>query len=211
MSKEKLEIVVQGTSGVQPIDVRKYIYLYKGEQVMFDADLARLYGVEVRVLKQAVRRNIDRFPSDFMYVVPMKEANELLIHAESQIVMPVSNRFGGADPFAFTEQGVAMLSSVLRSETAVKINIEIIRAFVSLRRMMMENKLQEMQIEELRMRMSQLEMQIENNLEAVNDLSEDVREDIDRIYEAIGELSLRQNSLDEKKKQPIKRIGFDVQ
>lgn len=100
---------------------------------MLDFDLAELYQVETRTLKQAVRRNIERFPSDFMFEITESEYNYLKNSMTSQIV--ISNERGGRRymPFAFTEQGVAMLSSVLRSGTAIQVNIAIMRAFVAMR------------------------------------------------------------------------------
>lgn len=100
---------------------------------MLDFDSAELYQVETRTLKQAVRRNIERFPSDFMFEITESEYNYLKNSMTSQIV--ISNERGGRRymPFAFTEQGVAMLSSVLRSETAIQVNIAIMRAFVAMR------------------------------------------------------------------------------
>lgn len=105
----------------------------RGQRVMLDFDLAELYQVETRTLKQAVRRNIERFPSDFMFEITESEYNYLKNSMTSQIV--ISNERGGRRymPFAFTEQGVAMLSSVLRSETAIQVNIAIMRAFVAMR------------------------------------------------------------------------------
>ena len=115
-----------------PIErIQNQIYLIRKEKVMLDRDLAQLYGVENRALKQAVRRNIARFPEDFMFELTEDEAEHLV----SQFVIPSKSYFGGASPMAFTEQGVAMLSSVLRSERAVKVNIAIMRAFVALRKM----------------------------------------------------------------------------
>ena len=96
---------------------------------MLDFDLALMYTVENRILKQAVRRNINRFPEDFMFVLSENEINQLV----SQFVIPSKSFLGGAQPFAFTEQGIAMLSSVLNSEKAIAINISIIRAFVTMR------------------------------------------------------------------------------
>lgn len=105
----------------------------RGQRVMLDFDSAELYQVETRTLKQAVRRNIERFPSDFMFEITESEYNYLKNSMTSQIV--ISNERGGRRymPFAFTEQGVAMLSSVLRSETAIQVNIAIMRAFVAMR------------------------------------------------------------------------------
>lgn len=97
--------------------------------------LAELYQVETRALKQAVKRNIERFPSDFMFVLTKEEANLLLSIGVSQNVIPPDYNFGVAMPMAFTEQGVAMLSSVLRSKIAIEVNISIMRAFVLMRQM----------------------------------------------------------------------------
>ena len=105
------------------------------EKVLLGADLAELYGVETRVLNQAVKRNIERFLADFMFRLTGKEV-ELLV---SQNVIPHPGRLGGALPYAFTEQGVAMLSGVLKSPRAVAVNIEIMRAFVQLRGMLASN------------------------------------------------------------------------
>jgi hypothetical protein len=102
---------------------------------MLDYDLATLYGVETRALKQAVRRNSDRFPSDFMFELADNEVAAMV----SQNVIPGLGKLGGARPMAFTEQGVAMLSSVLRSRRAVQVNIAIMRAFVRLREMLLSN------------------------------------------------------------------------
>jgi ORF6N domain len=102
---------------------------------MLDFDLAEIYGVETRALKQAVRRNLDRFPADFMFELSPAEVKTLV----SQTVIPTRGKLGGATPLAFTEQGVAMLSSVLRSPRAVQVNIAIMRAFVRLREMLMSN------------------------------------------------------------------------
>jgi hypothetical protein len=106
-------------------------------RVMLDEDLARLYGVEVRVLNQAVSRNIERFPGDFMFQLTTEEA--ALLRSQTVILETGRGRHRKYMPFAFTEHGVAMLSSVLRSSRAVQVNIEIMRAFVRLRQMMASN------------------------------------------------------------------------
>ncbi len=115
-----------------PIErITEKIYLLRGIKVMLDRDLAELYGVETKVLKQAVRRNIKRFPADFMFELTQEEFKGL----RPQIV---TSRWGGTRylPMAFTEQGVAMLSSVLNSDRAIQVNIQIMRAFTQLRRML---------------------------------------------------------------------------
>ena len=116
-----------------PVDrIEKAILLIRGQKVMLDADLAELYGVETKVLVQAVKRNLERFPEDFMFQLSQEEFAIL----RSQIV--TSSDWGGRRyrPYAFTEQGVAMLSSVLRSRRAIQVNIEIMRAFIRLRQML---------------------------------------------------------------------------
>lgn len=117
-----------------PIEhIRQAIILLRGQKVMLDRDLAALYGVETKALKQAVKRNADRFPDDFMFVLSPDEFAEW----RSQFVTSKSDRMGLRHaPMAFTEQGVAMLSSVLNSERAIRVNIAIMRAFVQLRQLL---------------------------------------------------------------------------
>jgi len=115
--------------------IQNKIFEVRGCRVMLDYHLAELYQVETRALKQAVKRNIERFPSDFMFVLTKEEANLLLSIGVSQNVIPPDYNFGVAMPMAFTEQGVAMLSSVLRSKVAIEVNISIMRAFVLMRQM----------------------------------------------------------------------------
>ena len=115
--------------------IQNNIFEVRGCRVMLDYHLAELYQVETRALKQAVKRNIERFPSDFMFVLTKEEANLLLSIGVSQNVIPPDYNFGVAMPMAFTEQGVAMLSSVLRSKIAIEVNISIMRAFVLMRQM----------------------------------------------------------------------------
>jgi hypothetical protein len=117
------------------IQAEKRIYMIRGHRVMFDFHLAELYAVETRALKQAVRRNVERFPDDFRFDLSSEEIEALV----SQNVIPGRGKLGGAVPMAFTEQGVAMLSSVLRSPRAVQVNIAIMRAFVRLREMLLTN------------------------------------------------------------------------
>lgn len=117
--------------------IEKAIYVIRGEKVMLDRDLADLYGVNTKVLKQAVRRNIERFPEDFMFVLDESEFENW----RSQFVTSNADQKGlRYAPMAFTEQGVAMLSGVLRSERAIAVNVEIMRAFVRLRRMLASNE-----------------------------------------------------------------------
>ena len=180
--------------------VQNLIYEIRGQKVMLDSDLARLYQVETKVLNQAVRRNIKRFPEDFMFQLDNKEFANL----KSQIV---TSSWGGrrTPPLAFTEEGIAMLSSVLHSDIAIAANISILRAFVKVREYLLMASTVSAEVKELRAKVDLLAMQQEENLGAVNDLSEDVRKDIDNLYLAIGELSSR---IEEKKREPRRKIGF---
>lgn len=174
---------------LQPIQSK--IYEIRGQRVMLDFDLAELYQVETRTLKQAVRRNIERFPGDFMFEITEAEYNCLKNSMTSQIV--ISNEKGGRRymPFAFTEQGVAMLSSVLRSGTAIQVNIAIMRAFVAMRNYITTTTQITAELAEIRAKLALLERADEDNAEAVNDLSEDMRKELDNIYQAIAALSIK--------------------
>ena len=175
---------------LQPIQSK--IYEIRGQRVMLDFDLAELYQVETRTLKQAVRRNIERFPSDFMFEITESEYNYLKNSMTSQIV--ISNERGGRRymPFAFTEQGVAMLSSVLRSETAIQVNIAIMRAFVAMRNYITTTTQITAELSEIRAKLALLERADEDNAEAVNDLSEDMRKELDNNNQAIAALSIKE-------------------
>ena len=190
------------------IIVQNLIYEIRGQKVMLDADLARLYGIETRELKQAVRRNIKRFPADFLIELDIEEYNAMIACSRSQIVT-LDKKGRGSNvkykPFAFTELGVAMLSSVLKSETAIQANIGIMRAFSLVRQYLLTASTVSAELNELRAKVDLLALQREEDLSAVNDLSEDVRQDIDNLYLAIGELSSR---MEEKKKEPRRKIGF---
>lgn len=135
--------------------IQNKIFEIRGQRVMLDFHLAELYHVETRVLKQAVRRNIERFPDDFMFELTKEESNQLINIKVSQSVIFPNYNIGITKIFAFTEQVVAMLSSVLRSKIAIKINISIMRAFVLMRKMITG-------YEDLRQRIEQLE--IETNM-----------------------------------------------
>ena len=182
------------------IIVQNLIYEIRGQKVMLDFDLARLYQVETKALNQAVKRNAERFPSDFMFRLTAEE----VLNMRSQIVT-ASKRNTSATPFAFTEQGVAMLASVLKSPIAVAASISIMRAFVQVRQYLLTSASMSAELKELRAKVDLIALQREEDLSAVNDLSEDVRQDIDNLYLAIGELSSR---MEEKKNEPRRKIGF---
>lgn len=158
--------------------IERKIYLIRGQKVMLDRDLANLYGVETRVLNQAVRRNIGRFPEDFMLSLTRLEIMDL-----SQIVISSGIKHAPS-VFAFTEQGVAMLSGVLNSERAIQVNIAIMRAFVKLREMLSSSK-------ELTEKLAQLEKKIEKH-----------DSEITLIFDAIRELMA-------PRAKPRRKIGFE--
>jgi phage regulator Rha-like protein len=152
---------------IMPLErIEKSIFLIRGYKIMLSNHLAELYGVETRVLIQAVKRNIDRFPKDFMFQLSKKEFENL----KSQIVI---SSWGGARralPYAFTEQGVAMLSSVLKSKRAVHVNIQIMRAFVKLRKILSTHKELAQKLKELELKMDSHDQQIQAIFEVINQL-----------------------------------------
>jgi hypothetical protein len=165
----------------EEVIVRKILFV-RGEKVLLDRDLAELYGAETRVLKQAVRRNRKRFPKDFMFELTKQEFEDW----RSQFVISNSDKMGlRYRPMAFTEQGVAMLSSVLNSDRAIEVNIAIMRAFVQLRKMIASNK-------DLAQKLKELEKRLEKH-----------DEDIKLIFEAIRELMTPPDT-------PPKKIGFEA-
>ena len=144
--------------------IAQAILLLRGHKVLLDADLAALYGVETKVLLQAVKRNLERFPADFMFQLTDQEFN----HLRSQFV---TSSWGGRRyaPYAFTEQGVAMLSTVLRSPKAIAVNIEIMRAFVRLREVLSSNK-------DLAAKLNQLEHKLDSHDQAIVGILNAIRE-----------------------------------
>lgn len=169
---------------LQPIQSK--IYEIRGQRVMLDRDLAELYQVTTSALNQAVKRNSKRFPPDFMFQLTHQE----FVNLKSQIV---TSSWGGIRkmPYAFTEQGVAMLSGLLNSDIAINANIAIMRAFVAMRNYIMTTTTVTAELSEIRARLSLLEQTGKDNAEAVSDLSEDMRHEIDTIYDAIAALSVK--------------------
>ncbi len=186
--------------------IQNKIYEIRGQKVILDFDLAELYGSETKRLKEAVRRNLKRFPCDFMFELTKEEFESL----RSQIAS--SNKRGGTRymPFAFTEQGVAMLSSVLNSEAAIEINISIMRAFVTVRQYLSSVNSATKEIEELKQRMKMLEEGNEDTIAAVSDLSEDTRKELDDIYLALSQLADKQKQINQQReRKPIGFIQYD--
>ena len=153
--------MVKETALVIPIErIEQCIYLIRNQKIMLDKDLASLYGIKPIALRQQVKRNKDRFPPDFMFQLTDKEVDILL----SQNVIPSRKSLGGYNPYAFTEQGVAMLSSVLRSKRAVEVNIAIMRTFVKLRQILADNALLRRKIESMERKYDEQFQQVFNVL-----------------------------------------------
>lgn len=177
--------------------IRSKIHEIRGQKVMLDYDLAEMYGVETKVLKQAVKRNISRFPSDFMFELNKSEFDFL----RSQFV--TSKKRGGNRylPYAFTEQGVAMLSSVLNSEIAIQINISIIRAFVAVRKIISVDSLS-FRLSALEKNFEELKQDLEEIFTDYNDINEDTRAQLEAINTSLAELQSKTTI------SPRRSIGF---
>lgn len=193
--------------------IQNKIYEIRGQRVMLDRDLAAMYGVETKALKRAVRRNIRRFPADFMFEVTSQEQNNLRCQnftsnsVENQEANNLryqngTSNWGGSryNAFAFTELGVAMLSSVLNSETAIEVNIKIMRAFVELRRL---TQTVANNYNELRKEINGVKDYIEEILADQNDINEEHRAQLDAISVALAELQAGS-----RPQRPQRRIGF---
>ena len=182
--------------------IENKIYEIRGQRVMLDRDLAELYDVPTKALNQAVKRNIKRFPPDFMFQLSREEFENL----RSQIV---TSKWGGTRtmPHAFSEQGVAMLSGLLHSDRAIQANIAIMRAFVAMRNYITTTSTVTAELAELRAKIALLEHNNEENMEAVNDLSEDMRKELDNIYNAIAALSVKPQQANPQRNP----IGFKTQ
>ena len=200
---KKTEIVKTPVVVLEPAQVQQMIHVIRGERVILDRDLAKLYGVEVAQLNRQVQRNIERFPEDFMFQLEKQEFTNLKCQNGT-------SSWGGDRhlPHAFTEEGVAMLSGLLRSPVAIQVNIQIMRAFVY-----MKNTLSA--IAETTIRQGHLELEVEklrNYVEDIlrdqNDTNEMVGAQMEAINESLAELAVKVNSLTKKKQEPRKRIGF---
>jgi chromosome condensin MukBEF ATPase and DNA-binding subunit MukB len=156
-------------------DIVSQIYFIRGINVMLDFHLAALYHVETRVLKQQVKRNLSRFPDDFMFQLTESEWKELITICDNL----GSHKFSPASPFAFTEQGVAMLSGILRSQQAIQVNISIMRAFVKMRDIIDGNK-------ELKQRLDTLEKKFDQQFKVVFDAIRLLVEKKEQAREPVG-------------------------
>lgn len=181
--------------------IQSKIYDIRGQKVMIDRDLAEMYGVETRALNQAVKRNIDRFPIDFMFQLTNEETEIW----KSQIVMSNSIKMGvRRNPYAFTELGVAMLSSVLNSKTAIQINMGRMRAFVAARQLIAIPRID--RIGQLENQVEELKGYIEEVFADYNDINDDTRTQLELINQTLAELQA-QKALANKPRNPI---GFPI-
>ena len=177
--------------------IQSKIYDIRGVKVMLDFDLAEMYGVETRVMNQAVKRNLKRFPDDFMFQLTETEWKGI----SSQFVMTSrAKRPKSAIPFVFTEQGVAMLSGLLNSDVAIEANIRIMRAFVFVRNMLTNPPMDE--LSELKKEVRELKEYMEEIFTDYNDINEDTRMQLELINESLAELQA-QKKLSGKPRNPI--------
>ena len=181
--------------------IQSKIYEIRGQRVMLDFDLAVMYQIPTKALKQAVKRNNDRFHADFMFQLTDNEWKELVTKCDR---LPENIKHSSVLPSAFTQEGVASLSGVLRSPIAVNVYVAIMRAFVAMRNYLTNQHIITAELSEIRSKLCLLERNDEDNTEAINDLSEDMRKELDNIYEAIAALSVK---LPQARKQP-RPIGF---
>lgn len=158
--------------------IESKIYFIRGQKVMLDNDLAEMYGVETRVLKQAVKRNIDRFPEDFMFEMTIEEAENL---SRSQFVILKRGQNIKFSPFAFTEHGVLMLSSVLRSEQAVQVNIQIMRVYSKMKELLVMHKDILLKLEKLEKKTDKHDADIKLIFDYIKKLIEHPKEKTQRI------------------------------
>lgn len=197
-------------------DLKSHIYIVRGKQVMLDRDLAELYGVETKRLNEAVKRNIGRFPEDFMFRINEMEWDGLT----KQMVIPIDNmrsqiataypqrRNKSAFPYVFTELGVAMLSSVLRSETAIQVNINIMRAFVEIRHAMVAMQDNNLRMEQLAHKVDQMDASITEILHEQGDMRREQEEANAEMALQIEALNDALDQLRDTPKPERNRIGF---
>lgn len=175
--------------------IQSKIHEIRGQRVMLDRDLAEMYGVETRALNQAVKRNIDRFPEDFMFQLTKEEC----LRSQFVILNTEQGKHLKYMPYVFTEMGVAMLSSVLRSPTAIQVNISIMRAFVAVRQML-SNPI-ETRVERIETQVKELKQYMEEVLVDQNDINEDTMVQLELINQTLAELQAKDQS--SKNRKPI--------
>lgn len=206
---KKQDIVAVEIPVVTPEQVQQMIKEIRGEKVILDNDLAKLYGVETKVLNQAVRRNLERFPADFMFQLTDRERNMI---SWSQIVT-LENKQGRNikyAPYAFTEGGVAMLSGILRSPIAIKVNIQIMRAFVYMKNAVLAINQSSLRQDKLELEISGLKSYVEDILRDQNDINEEMNAQMEAINQSLIELNVQVEALKGKPKPTCRPIGYEA-
>ena len=194
------------TNKVQVDAIKNSIYEIRGQRIMLDSDLAELYEVEVSQLKRQVRRNIDRFPEDFMFELTRDEYDAL--RCQNGTIKSGRGQHSKYLPFAFTEEGVAMLSGMLKSRTAVQVNINIMRAFVAIRHAMASMQLSNLHYEQLSHKVDQLNAHVEEILHDQNDINDQQEQTNNEVALQIEAINDALDQLRDEKAKPRKTIGF---
>lgn len=179
--------------------IKRKIYDIRGRRVMLDSDLADLYNVETKNLKRAVRANMERFPEDFMFELTKEEYDSL--RCKNFTLKTGRGQHSKYLPFAFTREGIAMLSGLLRSEIAVKANINIMRAFFQLQEALLIVSNTQLQLEQIRSEIKQLRTDMNDTLADQNEINETTRAQLDAISDALAELQNEQSH--QTKRRPI--------
>ena len=198
------EIISFQTSNIE--NIKDIIYEIRGQKVMLDNDLAEMYEVEVAQLKRQVRRNIDRFPQDFMFELTPEEVASL--RCQNGILKKGRGQHSKYAPFAFTEEGVAMLSGLLRSKIAIQVNINIMRAFVVVRQAVSALQTSALRYEQLSHKVDQLNAYVEEILHDQNDINEQQEQTNMEIAIQIEAINDALDQLRDTKAQPRRRIGY---
>lgn len=193
-------------NSVQVDTIKSSIYELRGQRVMLDSDLAELYEVEVSQLKRQVRRNIDRFPEDFMFELTREEYDSL--RCQNGTIKSGRGQHSKYLPFAFTEEGVAMLSGMLKSKTAVQVNINIMRAFVAIRHAVASMQLSDLRYEQLSYKVDQLNAYVEEILHDQNDINQIQEQTNNEIAVQIEAINEALDQLRDIKVEPRTPIGF---
>lgn len=201
------DIVKSNAAEVIPERIQAMIHIIRGERVILDRDLAALYQVPTGRLNEAVKRNIKRFPEDFMFQLTAEEMESW----KSQIAITNSIKMGlRHKPYAFTENGVAMLSSVLTSEVAINTNIQIMRAFTMMRRTLSAINQTAMRQDKLEVEVENLRNYVENILHDQNDMNEDLASQVEAVSQSLAELSVKVEEVTSRPAPKRAPIGYEA-
>lgn len=202
------------SSSQQTENIKEAIYEIRGQKVMLDYDLATIYGVRTGTLNQAVKRNIDRFPDDFMFKLTVKEWDELdcnILNSNmrSQSVTASANRRNKSNPpYAFTEHGAVMLASVLRSPSAVQMSVMVTRAFIAMRQAITTMLSVDLKVEQISHKVDQLNAYVEELLHDQNDINDQQEQTNNEVALQIEAINDALDQLRNEKAKPRKPIGF---